>query len=120
MSRAWLGVLIQDVSNDLAESFGLDRSNGALISRVLPDSPAEKAGLKPGDIIMMFNGESIEHSGELPYVVGQLKSGDKVDAKVYRDGKEQTISVALDERPSDPNVLGSITTRSESLRHDCG
>ncbi|MFT2099534.1 DegQ family serine endoprotease [Marinomonas sp. 2405UD66-6] len=105
VSRAWLGVLIQDVSNDLAESFGLDRSNGALISRVLPDSPAEKAGLKPGDIIMMFNGENIEHSGELPYVVGQLKAGDKVDAKVYRDGKEQTINVSLDERPSDPKVL---------------
>jgi serine protease Do len=105
VSRAWLGVLIQDVNNELAESFGLDRSSGALISRVLPDSPAEKAGLQSGDIIMTFNGESIEHSGELPYVVGQLKAGDKVDAKVYRDGKEQTIVVALDERPSDPKVL---------------
>ncbi|MGP3363014.1 S1C family serine protease, partial [Escherichia coli] len=70
VSRAWLGVLIQDVNNELAESFGLDRSNGALISRVLPDSPAEKAGLKSGDIILEFNGESIAHSGELPYIVG--------------------------------------------------
>ncbi|MBD5772386.1 DegQ family serine endoprotease [Marinomonas colpomeniae] len=105
VSRAWLGVLIQDVSNDLAESFGLDRSSGALISRVLPDSPAEKSGLKSGDIIMTFNGESIEHSGELPYVVGQMKAGDEIDAKVYRDGKEQTITVTLEAIPNDPKVL---------------
>ncbi|ETX10605.1 serine peptidase [Marinomonas ushuaiensis DSM 15871] len=105
VSRAWLGVLIQDVDNELAESFGLDRPSGALISRVLPDSPAEKAGLKSGDIIMEFNGEGIEHSGELPYVVGQLKAGEKVESKVYRDGKEQTISVMLESRPNDPKVL---------------
>jgi len=105
VSRAWLGVLIQDVDNELAESFGLDRPSGALISRVLPDSPAEKAGLKSGDIIMAFNGENIEHSGELPYVVGQLKAGEKIESKVYRDGKEQTISVMLESRPNDPKVL---------------
>jgi serine protease Do len=105
VSRAWLGVLIQDVNNELAESFGLDRSNGALISRVLPDSPAEKAGLKSGDIILGFNGQSIAHSGELPYIVGQMKAGEKVKAKVYRDGKEQTISVTLDARPNDPKVI---------------
>ena len=105
VSRAWLGVLIQDVNNELAESFGLDRPSGALISRVLPDSPAEKSGLKSGDIIMKFNGEKIEHSAALPYVVGQMKAGEKVDAKVYRDGKEQTISVMLEARPSDPKAL---------------
>jgi len=105
VSRAWLGVLIQDVNNDLAESFGLDRSSGALVSRVLQDSPAEKAGLKSGDIIMTFNGEEIEHSAELPYVVGQMKAGDKVKAEVYRNGKEQTILVTLEARPNDPQVL---------------
>ncbi|NLQ18941.1 DegQ family serine endoprotease [Marinomonas sp. M1K-6] len=105
VSRAWLGVLIQDVNNELAESFGLDRSNGALISRVLPDSPAEKAGLQSGDIILEFNGQSIAHSGELPYVVGQMKAGDKVDATVYREGKEQNISVMLEARPNDSETL---------------
>ncbi|MBR7889447.1 DegQ family serine endoprotease [Marinomonas sp. A79] len=105
VSRAWLGVLIQDVSNELAESFGLDRSNGALISRVLPDSPAEKAGLKSGDIILSFNGDLIAHSGELPYIVGQMKAGDKVNAKVYRDGREQTIAVTLEGRPNDTQTL---------------
>jgi serine protease Do len=105
VSRAWLGVLIQDVNNELAESFGLDRPSGALISRVLPDSPAEKAGLKSGDIIMAFNGEDIEHSAELPYVVGQLKADQEIQSQVYRDGKEQTISVMLEARPNDPKVL---------------
>jgi len=105
VSRAWLGVLIQDVSNDLAESFGLDRPNGALISRVLPDSPAEKSGLQSGDIIMRFNGEEIEHSGELPYVVGRMKADEEVTAQVYRDGKEQTIEITLEGRPADPKVI---------------
>ncbi|MCB5160957.1 DegQ family serine endoprotease [Marinomonas algarum] len=105
VSRAWLGVLIQDVDNELAESFGLDRSNGALISRVIPDSPAEKAGLRSGDIILSFNGDQIVHSGELPYIVGQMKAGDEVKARVYRDGKEQTIVVTLEGRPNDPNAL---------------
>lgn len=101
VSRAWLGVLIQDVNNELAESFGLDRSSGALISRVLPDSPAEKAGLRSGDIILEFNKQNIIRSGELPYVVGQMKAGKKVDAVIYRNGSKQTISVQLETPPND-------------------
>lgn len=104
VSRAWLGVLIQDVSADLAESFSLDRPHGALVSRVMPDSPAEKAGLKTGDIIMAFNGKSIENSSELPYLVGQLKVGTDAKAQVYRDGKEQTITIKLENRPDESQM----------------
>ena len=104
VSRAWLGVLIQDVNRDLAESFDLDRPHGALVSRVMPDSPAEKAGLKPGDIIMAFNGKTIEHSSELPYLVGQLKVGTDAKAQVFRDGKERTMTIALAKRPDDAEV----------------
>lgn len=74
VTRAWLGVIIQDVSSDLAESFGLDRPSGALVSRVIPDSPAQEAGLIDGDIILEFNNEIIEQSSELPYRVGGVKS----------------------------------------------
>ncbi|MGR0280110.1 DegQ family serine endoprotease [Marinomonas dokdonensis] len=109
VSRAWLGVLIQDVNNELAESFGLDRPQGALVSRVMDDSPAEKAGLRSGDIILSFNGEDIEHSGELPYVVGQMKAGDEVTAVIYRDGKEQNIDVILEARSED----GSSPTEAQ-------
>ncbi|GAB3489270.1 DegQ family serine endoprotease [Marinomonas epiphytica] len=107
VSRAWLGVLIQDVNNELAESFGLDRPHGALVSRVLADSPAQKSGLQSGDIIMSFNGESIEHSGELPYVVGQMKAGDKVKTVIYRDGKEQELRITLEARGADDSLAGN-------------
>ncbi|WP_417552611.1 DegQ family serine endoprotease [Marinomonas fungiae] len=103
VSRAWLGVLIQDVNRDLAESFDLDRPHGALVSRVMPDSPAEKAGLQAGDIIMAFNGKSIEHSSELPYLVGQLQVDEDAKAQVFRDGKERTITITLTKRPDDVN-----------------
>ncbi|SBS28260.1 putative periplasmic serine endoprotease DegP-like precursor [Marinomonas aquimarina] len=99
VSRAWLGVLIQDVNRDLAESFGLERPHGALVSRVMPDSPAEKAGLEAGDIIMAFNGKTIEHSSELPYLVGQLGVDTDAKARVFRDGKERTLTITLAKRP---------------------
>jgi len=105
VSRAWLGVLIQDVNSDLAESFGLKRPHGALISRVMPDSPAKKAGLKSGDIILAFDGNKINHSGELPYIVGQMKSGDKVDVEIFRDGKDKTIALSLESRPDNQKTL---------------
>ncbi|MCO4784835.1 DegQ family serine endoprotease [Marinomonas atlantica] len=130
VSRAWLGVLIQDVNRDLAESFNLDRPHGALVSRVMPDSPAEEAGLKAGDIIMAFNGKTIEHSSELPYLVGELKVGTDAKAQVFRDGKERTITIALAKRPdtakiaqqkADENRLGmTVTEVPESMDVDAG
>lgn len=130
VSRAWLGVLIQDVNRDLAESFNLDRPHGALVSRVMPDSPAEEAGLKAGDIIMAFNGKTIEHSSELPYLVGELKVGTDAKAQVFRDGKEQTITIGLAKRPdnaqiaqqkADENRLGmTVTEVPENMDVDAG
>lgn len=102
VSRAWLGVIIQDVNSDLAESFGLDRPHGALVSRVLPGSPAEDAGLNPGDIILSFEDKQIEQSSELPYLVGQMKAGAVANATVFRDGKERDIKITLAKRPEDP------------------
>ncbi len=105
VSRAWLGVIIQDINNDLAESFGLDRPAGALVSRVLPDSPAEKSGLRAGDIILEFGSEVIEHSAELPYRVGGMKAGDKVKTLVYRDGRKKELTLILESRPDDPQLF---------------
>ncbi|MCZ2720830.1 DegQ family serine endoprotease [Marinomonas sp. 15G1-11] len=105
VSRAWLGVIIQDINNDLAESFGLERPAGALVSRVLPDSPAEKSGLKAGDIILEFGNEVIEHSAELPYRVGGMKAGDKVKTRIYRDGRETELTLQLESRPDDPQLF---------------
>ena len=104
VSRAWLGVLIQDVNSELAESFDLDRPHGALVSRVMPDSPAEAAGLQAGDIIMTFNGKVVEHSSELPYLVGNVSAGSKAKATIFREGSERTFTIEMANRPDDKQV----------------
>ena len=86
---------IQDVDRNLAESFGLDRPQGALIAQVGRGSPAEQAGLQPGDIIISFDGESIETSADLPHVVGLIAPGTVVAATIVREGQEETVDVEV-------------------------
>ncbi len=95
VERGWLGVSIQDVDRNLAESFGLDRPRGALIAQIGRDSPAERAGLQPGDVITVFDGESIETSADLPHVVGLIAPGTRVEAFIVREGEEQAIDVEV-------------------------
>jgi len=95
VSRGWLGVQIQDVTRELAESFGMDRPYGALVAKVIKDSPAEKAGLKIGDVIVKFDGHEIETSGELPPVVGITAIDEKVKVKIFRDKRKKTIKVVV-------------------------
>lgn len=97
VSRGWLGVVIQEVNRDLADSFGLDRPHGALVTRVLEDSPAAAAGIREGDIITAFDGKPIDFSSELPHVVGRRKVGSKAKLQVVREGKEITLDVVLGE-----------------------
>ncbi len=104
VSRGWLGVLIQDMNTDLAESFGLDRPRGALVARVLPNSPSEKAGLQVGDVILEFNGTSIQTSSELPPLVGRANVDEPATVKVLRNGKQRTIKVNIGELPPEEAV----------------
>ena len=99
--RGWLGVLIQDVTYDLAESFGMEKPEGALVSRVLPDSPAEVAGFQVGDIILKFGGYSLSNSSSLPPVVGRVKVGNDVKVNIIRDGKRKVLRVRIGELPGD-------------------
>ncbi len=99
VTRGWLGVLIQDVSRQLAESFGLERPVGALVARVLPKSPAEEAGLKVGDIIIEYNGHPIERSADLPPLVGMTRVGTVATLKVLREGKAITLKVTIGKLP---------------------
>lgn len=104
VTRGWLGVTIQEVSRDLAESFGLDKPKGALIAGVVDDSPADKSGLKVGDVIVKFNGKRVIRSSALPPMVGRVKVGEKVPVTVYREGKRRNLSVrvgALDAQVTD-------------------
>jgi serine protease Do len=97
VSRGWLGVVIQEVNRDLAESFGLDRPHGALISKVFADTPAEAGGLREGDVITKFNGRSIERSSELPHFVGRVKAGNSANVELVRDGEKMTLDLTVGE-----------------------
>ena len=108
VSRGWLGVLIQDVTLNLAESFGMRKPQGALISKVLPDSPAEKSELQVGDVILSFNGTEVERSSGLPPVVGSTPIGKRVPVKVMRDKRTKTVWVALGELPDQVKTVAKV------------
>ena len=93
--RGWLGVSIQNVDRTLAESFDLDRPRGALVAQVGKDSPAERAGIESGDIIVEVDGEQIEVSADLPHVIGLIAPGSKVPVSVIREGKERSVRVEI-------------------------
>lgn len=113
VSRGWLGVIIQEVSRDLAESFGLDKPGGALVAKVLPDSPAEAAGLHEGDIIYSFNGITIDRSGDLPHQVGRIPPETDAKVGVVRSGKKQTITVTIGLLPSQGEELKTSAKAEE-------
>ena len=97
VSRGWLGVLIQDVTPDLAESFGLDRPIGALVSQTVQGSPAQRAGLEAGDIIIGIDSEEIFESSDLPHVVGLIPPGREVSATVMREGRQIYVDIEIGE-----------------------
>ncbi|MDD4904838.1 MAG: DegQ family serine endoprotease [Methylobacter tundripaludum] len=104
-AHGWLGVQIQDVTRELAESFGMKKPQGALVSKVLPDSPAEKAGLQIGDIITEFNGQQIETSGDLPPMVGITPINDKATLKIIRQGETKTLDFKVGLLPDEADKL---------------
>ncbi|HRH80223.1 MAG TPA: DegQ family serine endoprotease [Thiobacillaceae bacterium] len=97
VNRGRLGVLIQEVSADLAESFGLKSPQGALVSEVEPGSPADKGGLQPSDIILKFNGRDVQSSIDLPRMVGATKPGTKTTVTVWRKGVSRELDVVVGE-----------------------
>ncbi|MFV2031200.1 MAG: DegQ family serine endoprotease [Gammaproteobacteria bacterium] len=100
VSRGWLGVLIQEVTRELAESFGMDSPQGALVAKVLDDSPAEEAGLQVGDVIVEFNGKKVMRSSSLPPLVGRSAVGRNAKVTIIRDRSRQQIKVKIAELPT--------------------
>ncbi|MGB5213097.1 MAG: Do family serine endopeptidase [Anderseniella sp.] len=101
VTRGWLGVQIQKVSEDIASSIGLDKPSGTLVAAVTDGSPAEKSGLRTGDTILKVNGADIEGPKELSRAVAKLKPGTSVEMTVFRDGKQRDINVSIGEMPGE-------------------
>lgn len=96
VTRGWLGVSIQPLTPELAESFGLDKVAGALVNQVLDGSPAEKAGVKRGDVLLTYNGKPVRGVRELQLLVASTPAGSKVELVVLRQGKQLTLPVNID------------------------
>jgi serine protease Do len=101
VARGWLGVYIQEVTQELAESFEMDRPTGALVARVMDDSPAAKGGIRVGDVILEFDGKPVRTSAGLPPLVGATEVGRRVPVRVNRDGREITLRVVLGQLPEE-------------------
>ena len=104
VTRGYLGVSIQDVTPTLADEFNLKASGGALVGEVVPNSPAEKAGLKSGDVIVDFNGKKVADSSRLQMTVAQTKPGATVPVLILRDGDKQTLNVTVKAQPGSENL----------------
>ena len=107
VSRGWLGVVIQEVSKGLAESFGLDRPAGALVAQVMDGGPAAKGGLQVGDVILSMNGKPVVMSADLPHLIGALKPGEKARLQVARDGDRKTLNIEVGALPEDGEAIAA-------------
>jgi serine protease Do len=112
VTRGYLGVLIQKVTPDIAESLGMDKGYGALVANVSKDGPADKAGVKVGDVIVEFDGKEVKDSGDLPIVVARTPVDKKVRMKVLRDKKEVTLTVAVGELKEE-EVVAAVPDKGE-------
>ncbi len=106
-SHGWLGVQIQDVTRELAESFGMKKPQGALVARVIPGGPAEQAGVQIGDIITEFNGQAIDHSADLPPMVGITPINDSATLKIIRQGESRTLHFNVGLLPDEEDKLAA-------------
>jgi serine protease Do len=118
ITRGWLGVYIQPINEDLQKQFNLPSRDGALISEVMADSPAEDAGMKRGDVIVELDGEKIKDTNHLRITTAEKKVGSKVKVKVVRNGKEKMLTVKIAEMPDDnaqPGILQGGDKRHSEL-----
>jgi serine protease Do len=120
VTRGWLGVGIQDLTPELAKGLGLPTTSGVLVSQVYPASPAEKAGVKAGDVILEFSGKRVDKGSDLTRLVGTTAPGDVADLKILRDSKEIVIKTAITERKGDANVAASGGDEGGALASNLG
>ncbi len=107
VTRGWLGVVVQSVTPDLADSLGLEKARGGLVADVSKGGPADRAGIKAGDVIVEFEGKEIKESSELPALVARVQPGKQVRLKVLRDKKEMPISVTIGDLKEEETVASA-------------
>ena len=112
ITRGWLGVAIQELTKELAESFGMKGTSGALIAGVEKGGPAEKGGLEAGDVIVQFDGKVVETSNDLPRIVGMTDPGKSVNVDVLRKGGKKTLRIKVGEMPSEEIEISQNNTPS--------
>lgn len=113
--RGWLGVVIQNLDEAMAESFGFKGTNGVLVGDVTPDSPAEKAGMKQGDIILKFGGKETNDTNQLRQMVAVTSPGTKVKVEVFREGERETLEVTVGELESGLATIKGHEAEDEDL-----
>ena len=119
ITRGWLGISIQEITKELAESFGMKNSNGALVAGVEKSGPADKGELETGDVITKFDGKLIMTSADLPRLVGATKPGKMVAVEILRKGNQKTLNIGVGEMPSDAIEAlqnGKLTAKPEVNR----
>jgi serine protease Do len=107
VQRGWLGVVVQEINKDLAESFGLPKPAGALVAQIMPGGPADEGSLEVGDVILEFDGKEINMSSDLPHAVGRVRPGTEASLVVMRDKKRRTIELKVGALPEDDAVAAS-------------
>jgi serine protease Do len=119
VDRGWLGVYLQEVDKGLANSLGLDKPRGALVNDVTEGGPADKAGIKAGDVIIGYADHVINHSSDLPHLVGRTRPDTKVDLTIIRKAKEQTIDVRIGSLPGTPEeIQAQAPAKSSKVTND--
>jgi serine protease DegQ len=97
--RGWIGIESQDITPELADSFGLGRSSGAIIAGVVRNGPADRAGVRPGDILLAVEGKTVKNTGDMLNLIAQLAPGAKAKLKLMRQNRESTVDVTVGKRP---------------------
>jgi serine protease Do len=113
--RGWLGVRIQTVTDEIAESIGLDGTRGALVSSVTDKGPAEAGGIKAGDVILSFDSKPVDSMRELPRIVAETDIGKSVPVEVWRDERQQTVAIKIGELEEEVPLLASTGSRGNAV-----
>ncbi len=120
VKRGWLGVRIQTVTDEIAESMGLSEASGALVASVTGGGPAEQADIQPGDVVLKFDNKKIDRMRGLPRIVAETQIGKAVDVLIWRRGQEETVKVTLGELPDDEEIAALSQESGEEEQSDGG